>query len=257
MSRRRPFQFRQFSVADDQCSMKVGTDAVLLAAWATVDNATAILDIGTGCGVIALIAAQRTPSTCIIHGVDIQQPEVMQARSNVQRSPWSPRVEIFHNSIQEYNPPTRYDVILCNPPYFINSLRPPDGGRATARHTTTMDHAALISAMDRLLSTDGTFHTIMPLIESEQFITAMAGAFYHCIRRDLFKTRPTKAPERSLMTFSRNSRLNGRSEGEIVLYDENDNWSAAYTSLTKELYLPHATRATSWHGNGSAHTRVD
>ena len=240
MKRPSHFQFRQFSVADDECSMKVGTDAVLLAAWATVDNATAVLDIGTGSGVIALIAAQRTRPTCIVHGVDIQKPDVLQARRNAERSPWSSRVEIFHSSIQEYDPAMRYDVILCNPPYFINNLQPPDRGRATARHTTTLDHSALISAIDRLLKSDGAFHTIMPPAEGEQFMEAMRGAFYPCIRRDLFRTRASKAPERSLMTFSRNTGV--RTEGELLLYDVNDNWSAAYTSLTKELYLPHVTR---------------
>src|SRR5690349_21731423 len=140
MKSRSNFRFRQFSVADDRCSMKVGTDAVLLAAWAHLDKAARVLDIGTGSGVIALIAAQRTPDHCLIDAVEIQDADCEQATANVADSPWSKRVSIIHTDIQHFHPASLYDVILCNPPYFINSLRPPAPGRTTARHTVSLDH---------------------------------------------------------------------------------------------------------------------
>src|SRR5689334_10782076 len=118
MKSRSHFQFRQFSVSDDRCSMKVGTDAVLLAAWADLHNALRVLDIGTGSGVIALIAAQRTGSTCHIDGIEIQETDCAQAAANVAASPWFDRTTIVCTSVQEYFPPYQYDVILCNPPYF-------------------------------------------------------------------------------------------------------------------------------------------
>src|SRR5690349_16018330 len=108
MKSRSNFRFRQFSVGDDRCSMKVGTDAVLLAAWVNFENAARVLDIGTGSGVIALIAAQRTPDHCVIDGVEIQEADCEQAASNAAHSPWSSRIKIIQTDIQHFQPAWLY-----------------------------------------------------------------------------------------------------------------------------------------------------
>jgi tRNA1Val (adenine37-N6)-methyltransferase len=250
MKSRSHFQFRQFSVNDDRCSMKVGTDAVLLAAWADLRGAQRVLDIGTGSGVIALIAAQRTPVTCLIDGVEVQEADCLQAIDNAAASPWRDRVRMICSALQDYDPPFRYDVILCNPPYFINSLRPPGDGRTTARHAVTLDHAALITSVCRLLTPSGNASFIMPPEEGNQFKISIEAAGLRATRICAFRTRREKGIERILMTFARaplandsapGNRLYGRGEPveatEILLYEQGNHWSSAYADLTRDLYL--------------------
>jgi tRNA1Val (adenine37-N6)-methyltransferase len=252
MKSRSHFQFRQFSVSDNRCSMKVGTDAVLLASWADLSNAKRVLDIGTGSGVIALIAAQRTPVNCRIDGIEIQEADFAEATTNAAASPWSDRVSVLCVAVQNYNPPHRYDIILCNPPYFINSLHPPGSGRTTARHGVQLDHADLISSVDRLLSPLGEASFIMPPAEGNQFKFSMEAAGMRATRICSFRTRAGKNIERVLMTFARLTPASvdpaarvspfdapwPLALSEILLYEEGNQWSKEYTELTKDLYLP-------------------
>lgn len=247
MKSRSHFQFRQFAVADDRCSMKVGTDAVLLAAWADLGGARRVLDIGTGSGVIALIAAQRTDESCAIDGVEIQEADYTQALANVAASPWADRVRITRSAIQDYDPPYRFDVILCNPPYFINSLRPPGDGRTTARHTVTLDHAALSATVDRLLARNGTANFVMPPEEGSRFKTLMEAEGMRATRITSFRTRRGKNIERVLMSFARVGEDAAKPspdgatsirETALLLYGDGNAWSKEYADLTAELYLP-------------------
>ncbi|MEJ1237824.1 methyltransferase [Chryseolinea sp. T2] len=248
MKTRSHFQFQRFAVADDQCSMKVGTDAVLLAAWAEVQSAHRILDIGSGSGVIALVAAQRTSDSCLIDGIEIQSGDCNQAASNVASSPWSHRIQMICCAIQDHHPAYQYDVILCNPPYFINSLLPPREGRTAARHTVTLDHEALSKAVERLMTKGGTASFIMPPGESDQFKRVMEAKGFETTRVCRFRTRAGKKVERVMMTFMRaegKSSLLDRPtsfprEEEILLYAEGDEWTAKYSALTQDLYLPRA-----------------
>ena len=116
------FQFKQFAVAHDKCAMKVNTDGVLLGAWADVSKAKTILDIGTGTGVIALMMAQRN-TDALIDAIDIDKPACEQAYENFKQSQWSERMLVFQTSLQEYNPPALYDLIISNPPYFAKLLK--------------------------------------------------------------------------------------------------------------------------------------
>lgn len=225
---------------DDQCHMKVGTDAVLLAAWANVTDGRHILDIGTGSGVIALIAAQRTKEA-IIDGIDILDAECAQATANVQASPWSHRIRIVKSPIQDFNPDYRYDVILCNPPYFINSLLPPVQGRTTARHTVTLTHDALRASVDRLLSDKGNASFIFPYEEGKRFKEEMEANGFYTSRLCFFRTRAQKKIERLLLNFSRSNSQDQQPATlieELLLYDKGDGWTDEYTKLTGELYLP-------------------
>ena len=243
--------------------MKVGTDAVLLASWANLSNAKRVLDIGTGSGVIALIAAQRTAVNCHIDGIEIQEADCAQAASNVAASPWPDRVSIVCAAVQDYSPPHCYDIILCNPPYFINSLRPPGPGRTTARHTVQLDHASLISSVDRLLSPTGKASFIMPPEEGNKFKFSMEAAGLQVTRICSFRTRAGKNIERVLMTFARLTPASGDPVtrdspfnvpksvelSEILLYDEGNRWSKEYAELTQDLYLPRPLNGANPIGN--------
>lgn len=219
--------------------MKVGTDAVLLGAWAELNAAMRILDIGTGSGVIALIAAQRTTSECLIDGIEIQYADSVQAAANVAASPWADRIRIVQTPVQDFHPSHRYDVILCNPPFFIDSLLPPAEGRVTARHAVTLNHQTLASTSNRLLSPTGSVSMIMPPDEGNKFVQEMKKTGFYASRMTSFRTRPGKKIERVLISFRRVGIDGTRStnHSELELYSSEDQWSPAYRQLTASLYL--------------------
>ena len=155
------FAFKQFTVRHDRCAMKVGTDGVLLGAWTDLSHSRRILDIGTGTGLIALMLAQRCMDARIT-AIDLDSAAVEQAQENIQASPWKDRIEALQQDICTYHPNGTFDTIVSNPPYFIDSLKCPDGQRSTARHTDTLDADRLIGKVSELLTSDGRFSIILP-----------------------------------------------------------------------------------------------
>jgi tRNA1Val (adenine37-N6)-methyltransferase len=229
------FHFKQFSVRDDKCAMKVGTDAVLLAAWVDVSGAQRILDIGTGSGVIALMLAQRVPQSAGIESVEIEKEAADQAAENFRNSPWSSTLAVHHLSIQDYFPAERFDLITTNPPYFNRSLEPPDKKRHRVRHTATLTYDELLSAVARLLTLNGRFNLILPCKEAMLFSDVALRYGFFCSRRYHFRTRKEKPLERTLMELSR--RTQSIDEGEILLYESETQWSSSYRNLISDFYI--------------------
>ena len=161
-----PFAFRHFIVHHDRCSMKIGTDAVLLGAWTRVAGAKTMLDIGTGSGILALMLAQRASPEARIDALEIAQPDFLQANENARHSPWPEKIKVHPTSIQAYRTKTKYDLIVCNPPYFINSLLPASPSRKLARHTTSLSNSDLLSAVKRLLSDQAHSLLFSPLLRA-------------------------------------------------------------------------------------------
>lgn len=153
------FTFRQFEVCQDMCAMKVGTDGVLLGAWAA--GGRHILDIGTGTGLIALMMAQRFEGARIC-GIDMDDGACRQAMANVAGSPFAARIEICHSRLQDFSPSVTFDSIVSNPPFFTNSLKCPDARRSAARHADTLPFADLFRGVARLLDSDGVFSAVIP-----------------------------------------------------------------------------------------------
>jgi tRNA1Val (adenine37-N6)-methyltransferase len=229
------FRFKQFSVHHDRSSMKVGTDGVLLGAWTDLRNAKSILDIGTGSGLIALMLAQRSGDDVMIDAVEIHRSDAQQARDNFSTSPWSHKLNIHHGAIQNFLPEKKYDLIVSNPPYFINSQEPPDQRRRSARHTSSLTFEDLITVVKRMLHHEGTFNVILPYEEGRMFIAMAYFQQLYCIRQWTFRGRKEKAAERLLLEFSNTSLP--LQTGELVLYNEENEWSDAYRQLTKDFYL--------------------
>lgn len=219
----------------DLSSMKVGTDAVLLGCWANVINPTNILDIGTGSGVIAMVLAQRTGSDTIIDAVEIEEQDAKQAGENFLHSPWAERLHVHHLPVQEFFPEIKYDMIITNPPYFMNSQQPPDKRRTATRHTVSLDHKTLILVVNRLLNPKGAFNIVLPVSEGNQFVDMALENNLFCSRKYSFRTRNEKPIERWLLEFSRSP--TEIEVGEILLYDEGLKWSESYVSLTRDFYL--------------------
>lgn len=164
------FQFKQFTIRQDRCLMKVGTDGVLLGAWADVRGAGTILDIGAGTGLIALMLAQRAAGARI-DAVELERSSAEQASENIAASPWSDRVRLILCSIQDFAPPDGglYDLIVSNPPFFTGALKSPKPGRNQVRHGETLSYSDLLRSAGRLLSSVGRFSLILPFSEAKTF----------------------------------------------------------------------------------------
>ncbi|NOS57444.1 MAG: methyltransferase [Cyclobacteriaceae bacterium] len=229
------FQFKQFSIEDDRCAMKVGTDAVLLGAWVDVSKAKKILDVGTGCGIIALMLAQRTERDVWIEGIEIEEQDAIQAAENSSLSPWKNRIKVTHQSLQEFKDIESFDLIVSNPPYFINSQLPPSTDRANARHTQTLSYQELIDHSIRLLNKDGRLAVVLPYAEGKNFVNLASLSGLICIRQLAFYSREGKPQERWLFEFSL---IHARLKNEkLVLHGAGESWSPDYQSLTKAFYL--------------------
>jgi len=163
-----PFRFKEFSVAQEKCAMKVNTDGVLLGAWADVDGAETILDIGTGTGVIALMMAQRN-TAAIIDAIDIDADAFAQAGENFPDSLWNERLYAHHISLQDYFPAKKYDLIISNPPYFVDDFKTEDHQKNIAKHSLSLSYQELVSGINRLLSDAGSATLVLPVFNLQLF----------------------------------------------------------------------------------------
>ena len=232
------FRFKQFFIEDSKCAMKVGTDGVLLGAWAEtsegerlkVKGERRILDVGTGSGLIARMLMQRCPEA-EVEGIDIDEAAVEQARENGV-SAFQARLQEWRLEIGNY-----YDLIVSNPPYFQNSLKNPDAGRMTARHTDTLSYTDLIHHCARLLKEDGQLALILPA-DAEAEVRRLAAAerlsLTHVTHVYSKEGKPAK---RVLLAFSHQLSVISPIEDTLVLEDEKGGRSAAYSDLTRDFYL--------------------
>jgi len=217
------FRFKQFTVWHDRCAMKVGTDGVLLGAWChsspyhlspvTYHPPITILDIGTGSGLIALMLAQRFP-TAHIDAIDIAPKAIEQANYNFELSPWQDRLHAHlcplqdwsrtKSSIINHQSSIAYDLIVSNPPYFVDSLKNPDHGRELARHTDTLSYSELLEHSARLLNDNGTLALVLPASEEQNIIRlATTYGLYHTRLTRVF-SKPTKPTSiRILIEFTK------------------------------------------------------
>jgi tRNA1Val (adenine37-N6)-methyltransferase len=235
MKKVRDFQFKQFTVAQGSATHKVGTDGVLLGAWVNVENVKYILDIGTGTGLIALMLAQRTNDDAVIEAIEIQENDVQQARLNFANSPWRKRLVVHREAVQNFYSDIKFDLIVSNPPYFINSALPPTAERAAVRHTHALSFDELLDAVARLLNPSGKFAVILPYQEGQHFKNLSGLKGLHCIRECEFRARTEKPIERVLMEFSFQQSF--KLKEELVLYKKDEVWSDEYKALTREFYL--------------------
>lgn len=228
------FRFKQFTVRQERSAMKVGTDGVLVGAWASVRSSDrAILDIGTGTGVIALMMAQRAAEARIV-GVEIDHESAAQARENIAESPWNDRVEVAECAVQNFVSAEKFDLIVSNPPYFVDSLKCPDGSRNRARHTDTLSFAELMKAAERLLAPEGRFVVIVP---AEAAMSVVAAGRLHLVRRCDVRTKPMGLPKRVMLEFS--PRYVGAAVREELTVGDGTSggYSPEYVALTREFYL--------------------
>ena len=235
MGREKTFRFKKFAVLNDRTAMKVGTDGVLLGAWCPVEGVRRVLDVGTGCGVIALMVAQRN-SSALIDAIDIDLGAVEEAALNFAASPWGNRLTASltdFNTMENVERP--YDLIVSNPPYFTDSLLPPDAARTMARHTGSLSYSQLIEGAARLITNDGSLALISP-IEAQDAINE-AAAFASLPVRNITHVIPVEggAAKRILWLLSR--RDMPYREDNLTIARLDGTFTSEYVALTKDFYL--------------------
>jgi len=229
------FHFKEFTINQDKCAMKVGTDSILLGAWANCHEANNVLDIGTGTGILSLMLAQRCKAT--ITGIDIAQESIQQAIENINNSPWKNRIQLFHSSLREFTPAIeKFDMIISNPPFFQNSLKAPDQQRTYARHNETIHPDDIIIAAKKWLSQQGHISIIWPIEQGEEFIKTASENQLFCNRITKIKPHPGKPFHRLLLEFSfQNKSLE---ESELTLENGiRHHYTEEYKNLTKDFYI--------------------
>ena len=232
----RGFTFKQFDIKHDKCAMKVGTDGVLLGAWA--EGGQRILDIGTGTGLIAIMMAQRYGDASVT-GVDIDHDAAIQARDNASRTPFASRISIVESPVQNLAADTHglFDAIVCNPPFFTDSLKNPDQQRAVARHTDTLPYRQLFETVAQLLAANGEFSAVIPADCLSQFCTEAYMANLTPSRRCAIRTTQRKQPKRYLIAFRHASCTHEFMSEEQCLQDAFGNRSGWYEQLTADFYI--------------------
>jgi len=228
------FRFKKFDVRHEQSAMKVGTDGVLLGAWADVSNCRHILDIGAGTGLIAMMLAQRAIDATIV-AVEIDEPASDEMRLNFSACPWKDRIQAVNTEIQSFESPKSFDLIVSNPPYFNNGTLPPTTARKSARHENTLSQYDLLKSVDRLLSPNGKLCIILPYQEALEFERTAFEYELHLNKVLAFHAKEDKPAERLLMEFSKNQ--NNKVISKLVHYTDNGDWTEDYKQLTRDFYI--------------------
>lgn len=232
------FNFKQFSVNQDKCAMKIGTDGVLLGAWCPVDNNPfSVLDIGAGTGILSLMIAQRSTAGQI-DAIEIDEDAYEQCVENFENSPWGDRLFCFHAGLDEFveEPEDQYDLIISNPPFYSEDFKTDSTQRDLARFQEALPFEELVEAADLLLSENGIFAVIIPFKEETNFIHLCAQVELFPIKVTRVKGNPTSEIKRSLLAFKRYE-LPVLLADELTIEINRHEYTEAYIELTKEFYL--------------------
>jgi tRNA1Val (adenine37-N6)-methyltransferase len=225
------FRFKQFSVNDENSTMKVGTDALLVSALSPVPEKGNILDIGTGCGVIALLMAQQ--SNCLIDAIDVDVLSIIEAKENFAASAWNERLSAIQTSLQNYSfrCKKRYELIISNPPFFLKSLKGENSRRNLARHNDSLCLQDLFNGAQNLISDEGTFSIILPtdLYYAATSVASQNG--FHLNNLIKVVTRERKQATRAVMLFS--NKNTSMITGELTISNAEDKYTDEYRHLMK------------------------
>lgn len=231
------FQCKKFFVAHDRCAMKVGTDGLLLGAFAPLPPAgSAILDIGAGSGLISLMLAQRTAGANPIDAIELDAAAAEQAALNVANSPWPEAIRLVKGDILTYRTDKRYRLIVSNPPFFQHAVPPQDAKRHQARHTDSLPFTSLLSIAAVLLSPGGTFAIVIPFSVHDYFTGLALSAGWQLQHSCTVYTKPTKA-HRSLLCLGRSSKADKPQQTQLHIHDDSGAYSRQYQQLLSAFYL--------------------
>ena len=229
------FKFKQFSISQDNCAMKVGTDGVLLGAWVNIkEEESSILDIGTGTGLIALMLAQRNPNA-FITGIEIDKLAAIQANENSSKSNFKNQIIIQDSSLQDYKSTKKFDLIVSNPPFFVPNIKMFDKKRKEARHTSSLTFKELLTSSYSLLTKDGTGNFIIPFDREEEFLKIAKQSGFYASRITQVKGNNTSPFKRSLIELGKTTSTPILSKLTIEI--SRHVYTKEYIELVKNFYL--------------------
>lgn len=229
------FRFKRFTIRQDRCALKVGTDGVLFGAWVNYADAQRILDIGTGTGVLALIAAQRN-TTAHVDAVEIDDASAEQAAENFAASPWADRVRVHRMDVRRMSAGEPYDLIICNPPYYAGYSTSPDERIGLAKHSGELLFPDLLGAVDRLLAPEGRFAAIVPLNREREFLKEAVHVGLSPLRRCIVGYVAHRPPKRVLLELARS--VGEVEEGTVTVEATGPfDYTPEYRALISDLML--------------------
>ncbi|SHK49533.1 tRNA1(Val) (adenine(37)-N6)-methyltransferase [Hymenobacter psychrotolerans] len=232
------FQFKQFRIEQGECAMKVSTDACVLGAAAAIAGARRILDVGTGTGLLALMAAQRNPAAHV-EAVELDPAAAAQAEANFATSPWATRLTVHRMPLAAFAAarPAPFDHIICNPPFFRDSLRSPDARRTTARHTApdTLSFPELANFAADFLAPAGQLTVLLPPPEMQHFERQAVLAGLYPASRLVLRHRAGSKPLRHITAFARHT--GQLQEQELLIKDTAEQYTSAFQALLQDFYL--------------------
>lgn len=233
----KPFKFKEFTINQDQCAMKIGTDGVLLGAWTSIkENPHSILDIGTGTGVIALQLAQQTNAETI-DAIEIDDKAYEQAVENFENSDWGDRLFCYHASLEEFvtEIDEKYDLIVSNPPFYTDEFESENNARNKARFTSSLSFLTLLNGVSHLLSTAGLFSVIVPYKEEQNFIQLASKVNLFPVRICRVKGTPIAETKRSLLELS--FLESDVITTELIIENSRHQYTKDYVEVVRDFYL--------------------
>ena len=229
------FRFKRFDIIQNQSVHRVGTDGVLLGAWVDITGVHKILDVGTGTGLIGLMLAQRSEGTASITALEPDVSAHDLAVRNIVNSGFSASIEVVNQRVQDFQG-GKFDLIVCNPPFFINSLKPPVEARASQRHAVGLSFEDLLAATTSHLSQEGKLCLILPIDEGNFFMELALKFSLHLSKQCVVFSKVGKVEERYLLELT-HSATNRLKKTSLTIMESNGAWTSEYKSLTREFYL--------------------
>ncbi len=229
------FKFKQFTVHQDKTAMKVGVDSVLLAAWTDINNINSILDIGTGTGLLSLMLAQKSDAK--ITAIEIDKSAYNQAVANVNISKWKTQIQVILTTFQNfYDNSSKFDLIICNPPYFINSLKSSQKQRNTARHDDNLSLYDLFKGVKKILSEKGKMTLIYPYEQKELLLKVANHYNLYPSKELIVRGNENKQPNRIIIELL-HQRIKIKTEEINIRNSATNSYSEKYKEITKDYYL--------------------
>ena len=228
------FQFKQFTVQQDKCAMKVCTDACLFGAMLPLEVQHKVLDIGTGTGLLSLMYAQKN-SAAIIDAVEIDGNAAIQAKENFEASPWADRLNIFNADVLNFKPGKEYDLIISNPPFFEDDLRSPDGSKNNAKHDTSLGLVKLLEIVEIHLAKEGLFAVLLPYHRVNYFIERANSSGLYLTQQILARQTTKHDHFRGILFFKRTKAP--QQNAEITIKDSEGNYTTEFIAKLKDYYL--------------------
>ena len=230
----KPFEFKKFKIHQNNAAMKIGTDSILLGAWADLSDKKKGIDIGSGTGIISIMLCQRN-EILEIDSIEVSEKAVLDAKKNIKNCKWNERINLIHKDLRLFSTENKYDVIISNPPYFQKSLKPKDLDRLKARHEVSLNYKDVLNFSEKHLLKNGTINLILP-IDQKQELIEYAEKFGLSVNKEcIVFPKPNKNPHRLLIELSKTKKT-FESQSLTIENDGRHNYTDNYKKLTREFY---------------------